>query len=210
MKKEVDQFIADSQKWKAEFSELREILLEAGLQEDFKWRGPCYTFEGGNVAILGELKGFCTLSFFKGALLEDPQGVLVVPGEHSRATRYLKFSDLGAILSQKELLKSLLEGAIALEKSGARVDFSKNREVEYPEELIQKFEEVAGLQDAFENLTPGRQRGYLLHFGGAKQPGTRLSRIEKCRSRIFAGKGMHDCICGRSKKMPNCDGSHKN
>ena len=204
----VDEYLNQVQQWQQELSTLRAILLDCPLSEAFKWRAPCYTFEGRNVVILGPWKRSCTLSFFKGALLKDPQGLLEKPGENSRATRVIPFTDVETIVQNKAVIKAYVQEAIELEKAGMKVDFSQNRELDHPAELQDRFGENPEFRRAFESLTPGRQRGYLLHFTAAKQSKTRQARIEKYEPRILDGKGLNDCTCGLSKKMPGCDGSH--
>ncbi|MFI4876968.1 MAG: DUF1801 domain-containing protein [Blastopirellula sp. JB062] len=206
---DAETYFQNVKQWRAELEELRRILLAAGLTEDFKWRSPCYTYQGKNVVILGELKNACTLGFFKGALLKDPRGILAKPGENTRSARLLRFTEVREILKLESTLKAYLREAIENEAAGRKVDLEQDRALELPEELQAKFDESPELEQAFSALTPGRQRAYLLHFAAAKQAKTRIARIEKFRPRILDGKGPNDCVCGLSKKMPNCDGSHK-
>ncbi|MDC6404212.1 MULTISPECIES: DUF1801 domain-containing protein [Maribacter] len=208
MDNNVSEFISKQEKWSHELQLLREIVLSCGLEETFKWRSPCYTFEGKNVVILGALKDFCCLSFFKGVLLKDSEGILKQQGENTQSGRIVPFTDTAKIHRLKPVLKAYVFEAIEVEKSGQKVEFNTPDELELPDELEVAFQQDAEFQNAFQSLTPGRQKGYLLFFSGAKQSATRASRIEKYRSRIFDGKGLHDCICGHSKKMPSCDGSH--
>ena len=205
----VDEFINKAKSWRQELSAMRIILLECQLTEEIKWRAPCYTYEGKNIVLIGRLKECCTLSFPKGALLKDTESVLSKPGDNTRAARVIRFACVDEINELENVLKSYVYEAIELEKSGRKIDFSENRELELPDELQAKFEEDPVFRAAFEALTPGRQRGYTLHVSGAKQSKTRASRIESCEQKILAGKGFHDCVCGLSKKMPACDGSHK-
>jgi uncharacterized protein YdeI (YjbR/CyaY-like superfamily) len=186
----VETFLAEA-RWREELEALRAILLASPLTEDFKWRAPCYTFGQGNVAALWGLKDGCAVAFFKGVLLKDPQGLLVAPGENSRAMRRLDFRSLAEIAAREEVLKAYLHEAVEVEKAGRKVEFPKD-DLAYPEELRDALAEDAGLGRAFEALTPGRRRGYLLHFSRAKQSKTRRSRIEKAAPRILAGKGPHD------------------
>jgi len=209
MNAKVDSYLGRVKKWKEELTHLREILLECELNEDFKWGTPCYTFQDKNVALLGSFNNYCTLSFFKGALLKDPHGILRKPGENTRAARIIPFTGSQVISDTKAIIKNYLLEAIELEKAGIKVDFAETPELPLPEELHLKFKKNSKFKTAFKALTPGRQRGYLLFFSAAKQARTRTARIEKFTPRIFDGKGMNDCVCGRSKKMPNCDGSHK-
>lgn len=171
---------------------MRRIMLDCGLTEELKWKQPCYTFNGHNVLIVTAFKDFASINFFKGALLQDDHGLLVSAGENSQSARQIRFTDTKRILDLKPVLKGYVQAALELEKSGARVVLKKADEHPLPEELELKFKHAPGLEQAFRALTPGRQRGYLLHFTGAKQSATRVSRIEKCIPRIMEGKGMLD------------------
>ncbi|MFQ3789293.1 YdeI/OmpD-associated family protein [Halomonas sp. A29] len=178
--------------WQDERNKLRAILLDCELSEDVKWGKLCYSFQGSNVAVIFAMKSYCALGFFKGSLLKDPEGILVAPGEHSQAMRQVRFTQAQEIEALGPVLRAYLHEAIALEKVGAKVDFSEKNELEYPEEFQMVLDGNAALKAAFESLTPGRQRGYILHFTGAKQSSTRTSRIEKCVPTILAGKGLND------------------
>lgn len=184
-------FFEDAPIWRAELLALRALLLDCGLAEIYKWRGPCYCCDGGNVAILWGFKDACTLGFFKGVLLPDPAGILIPPGENSRAVRMVKFTDLAQITAATQTLIAYTKAAIALEQSGAKISFAKD-DLPYPEELIAALNENPDLALAFDALTPGRRRGYLLHFNQAKAPATKTARIQKHSARILAGKGMND------------------
>lgn len=205
---EVDLFIENAKQWKEEFVALRHIVLDCGLKEHLKWKQPCYSFEGSNVLILGGFKAFCTISFFKGVLLKDEKGLLNKPGPNTNAGRIIKFQSVEEIVELEPTIKSYIKEAIEVEKSGVKVEVQK-KEQELPNELMEKFEEVPSLKKAFLSLTPGRQRGYLIHINGTKNSKTKTARIEKHMDRILDGYGIHDCICGHSKRMPTCDGSHK-
>ena len=209
MNPKVDDFINNATKWQPEIKQLRLLLLDCGLTEEFKWRNPCYTFQGNNVVIIGSFKEYCTLSFFKGTLLQDSNGILSKPGENSQAVRFFKFTNLEQIIEQQSIIKAYIYEAIEIEKAGLKVIFKSNTELELVEELQVALDKNPALKTAFQALTPGRQRAYNLHFSEAKQSKTRETRIEKYTQRILNGKGINDCICGLSKKMPNCDGSHK-
>ncbi len=187
----IEAFFDEAGKWKEELAALRAILLEGPLIEDYKWNSPCYTFEGGNVATLWRLKEGCALALFKGALLEDDEGLLAAPGENSRSMRMIRFTSASAIADRKDTLKTYLARAIAAEKAGLKVEFAKD-DLDYPEELADRLESDPEFREAFDGLTPGRRRGYVLHFSQAKQPATRAARIEKAAPRILQGKGMHD------------------
>lgn len=177
--------------WTEELKQLRRIALECGLEEEFKWSQPCYTHQNSNILIVTAFREFAALAFFKGALLGDPDGILVAPGESSQASRQARFTRVKDILEMEPSLKAYIYEAIEVEKAGLKVNFRKNPEP-MPEELLAKFEEMPALRNAFEALTPGRQRGYILYFSQAKQSKTRESRIEKCVGNILRGQGMND------------------
>ena len=204
----IDEHIANAKKWQAEMTALRRIILTTGLSEELKWDQPCYTNEGANIVLIGGFKDHCRLMFCQGSVLKDPHGLLQKPGEHTQAGRFIPFTSVQEIKKQADVLKEYLYEAIEAEKAGVKPVF-KSRSEPVPEELTLKMAEDLALKKAFAALTPGRQRAYLLHFNAAKQSATRASRIEASKPRILAGKGIHDCICGHSKKFPTCDGSHK-
>ncbi|MCA9235572.1 MAG: YdeI/OmpD-associated family protein [Planctomycetales bacterium] len=206
---QVDPYFNNAKRWRDELRALRAIVLACDLTEELKWRAPCYTHDGRNVAMIAAFKDYCGLSIFKGALLKDAQGVLVKPGENTQAARVAKFTDVREIAKLAPTLKAYLREAIDVERAGLKVEPHEARAPELPEELLAKFAESAALKRAFDALTPGRQRAYLMHFSAAKQSTTRTSRIEKFIPQILAGKGMHDCTCGLTRKPPACDGSHK-
>lgn len=205
----VDDYLAMQPRWRKELERLRVLALECDLEETIKWRVPCYTFQSQNIALISALKDYCAISFPKGVLLKDPAGRLTAPGKNSRSARFLRFTDIDQIRDSQKTIKSFLLETIQNESSGRKVDWDKDRNLPYPEELQEQLDIDPDLQRAFDALTPGRRRGYLLHFSAAKQSGTRKSRIQKMRDRILAGKGLQDCICGHSKRMPRCDGSHQ-
>ena len=209
MNPKVDEFILNASRWQLEIKALRAILLDFQLQEELKWRQPCYTFQGVNVAIIASFKSHCALSFLKGTLLQDANQLLVSLGENSQSVRYLSFTKVAEIRELEATLKSYVFEAIEIEKAGIKVVKIKSEDVSYCEELHVKLEEDSTFSQAFEALTPGRKRGYAIFFEAAKQAKTRESRIEQYRHRILMGKGINDCICGLSIRMPNCDGSHK-
>ncbi|QGJ71065.1 Bacteriocin-protection, YdeI/OmpD-Associated family protein [Planctomycetales bacterium 10988] len=206
---QVDAYIENAKRWQEELKTLRTILLDTPLTEAFKWRIPCYTFQNSNLVNFTALKDSCTLSFFKGALLKDPKGILEKPGNHSQSFRVIRFTSVQEILKVEPFIKEYIHEAIEAEKAGLKIEIDKSRELEPPEELLATFKESPDLKEAFHALTPGRQRGYVLFFSSAKQSKTRQTRIEKYRQQILDGKGINDCTCGLSKKMPACDGSHK-
>jgi uncharacterized protein YdeI (YjbR/CyaY-like superfamily) len=181
-----------SRPWAQEQKALREIVLETPLTEEIKWGQPCYTLDGKNVVLIHGFKDYCALLFMKGALMKDPKNLLIQQTEHVQSGRQIRFTALKEIVAARAALKGYVEDAIAVEKAGLKVEKKKTSEFPYPEELLQKLEEAPDLSFAFEALTPGRQRGYLLHFAAAKQSKTRLARIEKCSPAILAGKGLDD------------------
>jgi len=204
----VDDYIRNVEMWQPEMKQLRLLALSCGLTEELKWKQPCYSFQKSNIAIIGPLKIFCVLSFFKGALLKDTHQLLAKPGANTQLARIIPFTNIAEIVAQKSILKAYIYEAIEIEKAGRKVHLKKNQEP-IIEELAQKFNEMPALKTAFEGLTPGRQRGYILHFSQPKQAKTRIAKIEKYIPKIINGKGWNDCTCGLSRKMPYCDGSHK-
>lgn len=176
--------------WIHELLALRQIALDCGLDEDCKWGMPCYTFQGKNIIMILAVKESCGISFFKGSLLNDEQGILSFAGENSQVAKIARYTRLEDVQNQETLLKSYIFEAIEVEKAGLKVP--KSAAPAIPDELQLKFDENPAFQAAFEALTPGRQRGYLLHFSAPKQSATRTSRIEKCLPQIFEGKGFHD------------------
>ncbi len=184
--------------WTTELELLRGIVLDSGLTEELKWGVPCYTYRGKNILLLSAFKAHCAISFFKGALLDDPAGILEKPGENSQAGRLIKFTNTQQVVELEPHLKVLFKAAIEVEKAGLKVPFKKQPEP-IPEELQQKFAEDPVLKAAFAALTPGRQRGYILHFSQPKQSKTRISRIEKCISKILKGEGLHDKYQSKKK-----------
>lgn len=180
--------------WQQELIALRRIVLECGLDEECKWGVPCYTFQGKNILMVSALKDSCIISFFKGSLLHDEHGLLSFAGENSQVAKMFRFTRAEDILMLEELIKTYIFEAVEVEKAGLKVP--KSAAPELPEELLQKFEEMPAFQVAFEALTPGRQRGYVLYFSQPKQAQTRESRIEKCVPKILNGEGLHDKYSG--------------
>ncbi len=178
--------------WQNELKALRVIALECGLTEEIKWGVPCYTYKKSNVLLISALKQCCTLSFMKGSLLKDPNKILTLPGENSQSACLIRFTSIKQINELEPILKTYIFEAIEVEKAGLKVEFSKSKALNIPEELQMKFDEDPALKEAFEGLTPGRQRGYVIHISGAKQSKTRVARIEKWIPQIFKGKGIHD------------------
>jgi len=187
----IEAFFQPNSRWAEPLSLLRELLLFAGLVEDFKWGKPCYTINGENSIILFEFKDSCAIGFMKGALLKDEAKILVAPGEHSQAMRMAKFTSADEVRAQAETLRKYIAEAIAIEKAGLEIEF-KHAEAEMTEEFQAMLDENAALKLAFYSLTPGRQRAYLLYFADAKQSKTRIARIEKYIPRILDGKGVLD------------------
>ena len=188
---EVDQFIREAARWREEIVQLRRLALDCGLEEHLKWGLPCYTYAGNNVAIIQPFKPHCALMFFKGVLLEDLEGLLTSPGKNSRTARRIEFTNPAQIAAVEGSLRRFIDEAIKVEKDGRKVPETRESQ-SIPGELNAMFQEVSGLKQAFEGMTPGRRRAYILHFTGAKQSATRRSRIEKCIDRILEGKGLRD------------------
>lgn len=186
-----ESFFAGLTDWRDELLALRAILLDSPLTEDFKWSSPVYTFKGANVALLWGFRDRATVGFFKGVLLADPHGILKAPGPNSRSSRVADFTDTAQIARAETALRACIAEAIEVEKSGRKVDLPKD-DLEYPDELTDRLDGNPELRTAFEALTPGRRRGWLLHFGSARQSATRTARIDKAAARILAGKSMHD------------------
>jgi len=208
MNPKVDDFISNAKNWKPELELLRKIILDCNLFEDIKWGVPCYTYQNNNIVIIQGFKAYCGLSFFKGALLNDANQLLVKPGKNTQSGRLIRFTNTKEIVALEPVLKSYIFEAIDLEKNGLKVDFEKDNTHIIIEEFQIKLNKNPDLKKAFESLTPGRQRAYNLFFSAAKQSKTREVRIEKYTQKILNGKGINDCTCGLSKKMPYCDGSH--
>jgi len=177
--------------WQDQLRALRRIALESGLTEELKWKVPCYTHKGKNVATVAAFKEFCSINFFKGVLLKDDAKLLVAAGENSQAARQARFTEASRIEELADVLKAYFQEAMKLEEDGKKVTFKKSPEP-MPEELQAKLDEMPELKKAFEKLTPGRQRGYILYVSGAKQSATRTSRVEKNIDKILRGEGIHD------------------
>ncbi|MFN8577267.1 MAG: DUF1801 domain-containing protein [Candidatus Sericytochromatia bacterium] len=205
----VDEYLNKDNKWKEELDKIREIVLGCGLIEEFKWGVPCYVFETKNIILLGKFKDYCSISFFKGALLNDKENILSKVGNNTQLVRIIKFINIEQINKLESILRDYIYKAIEIEKSDIQFKFKETYEFIIPEELQNKLESDILFRNAFQNLTEGRKRGYLIYFSEAKQSKTIQDRINKYKQRILDGKGLRDCICGLSKKMPQCDGSHK-
>ena len=189
---EVDRFFHCAKKRAKEMERLREIILRTPLTEELKWGKPCYTCQGKNVVLILGFKDYSALLFCKGALLKDPRGLLIRPGEHTQAARQLRFASLQVINELESATRALLDEAVAVEKAGREVIYKKPTDIALPDELKRRFDRSTALKTAFKALTPGRQRAYILHFSAAKHSATRDSRIEECEKLILAGKGLQD------------------
>lgn len=192
MNHKVDWYFAKDEKWQKEFEQLRTIILSCGLNEELKWGNPCYTFEGSNIVLMHGFKEYCALLFFKGALLNDANNILVQQTKNVQAARQVRFTNAQEIVKLKTTLKAYIYESIEVEKAGLKVPLKKTREFNMPEEFQKKLDKSLDLKEAFKALTPGRQRGYLLYFSAPKQSKTRESRIEKYTQAILNGKGLND------------------
>ena len=192
MNPKVDFYFSKAKKWQEEFRKLRTVILDSELTEELKWGVPCYTFQKSNIVLIHGFKEYCAILFIKGALLRDVHGLLIQQTENVQAARQIRFTNLREIVEMEPILKAYIHEAIEVEKAGLKVNYKKATEFIIPEEFINKLEEVPGLQDAFDALTPGRQRAYILYFSAPKQSKTRESRIEKCMQQILNGKGLND------------------
>ena len=179
-------------RWSAEFVALRQFCLASGLNEELKWGQACYDLDGRNVVLIHGFKDYCALLFMKGALLKDPKGILIQQTKNVQAARQIRFASLADINKQKAAVKAYLREAIAVEKSGVKVEMKSAAQFDVPEEFLTALEDDPKLAEAFHALTPGRQKGYLLHFAGAKQSATRAARVEKHVPRILKGLGLDD------------------
>jgi len=192
MNPKVDSVIDKEEKWQKEFEKLREIALECQLDEDLKWGCPCYSYQGGNVVLIHGFKEYCAFLLFKGALLGDPEGILIQQTENVQSARQIRFTSLQQISKMARVLKAYIYEAIEVEKAGLKVKLKKTADYPVPEEFQVKLDKMPALRKAFEALTPGRQRGYIFYFSSAKQSKTRASRVEKYIPQILEGKGLED------------------
>lgn len=188
----VDVFLKKEKKWRDEFEQLRMIVLDCQLTEELKWGQPCYAFEKKNIVLMHGFKDYCALLFFKGALLKDSKGILVQQTKNVQAGRQIRFTNVQEIVKMKTILKGYIREAIEVEKAGLEVNFKKTTEFAIPEEFQNKLDKSASLKKAFNALTPGRQRAYILYFSAPKQSKTRESRVERCVQQIINGKGLND------------------
>jgi uncharacterized protein YdeI (YjbR/CyaY-like superfamily) len=192
MNPKVDFYFNKAKKWQEEFRKLRMIILDCGLTEELKWGVPCYTFEKRNIVLIHGFKEYCALLFVKGALLNDAKGILIQQTENVQAARQIRFTNVRQIVKMKPILKAYIYEAIEVEKAGLKVNFRKTTEFTIPEEFHNQLDEIPALKTAFDALSPGRQRAYLLYFSAPKQSKTRESRVEKCMRQILNGKGLND------------------
>jgi uncharacterized protein YdeI (YjbR/CyaY-like superfamily) len=188
---QVERLLAQSN-WHEERKKLRSLILDCGLEENVKWGKLCYASEGSNVVIIFALKDYFALGFFKGALIDDERDILVRPGEHSQAMRQIRFAGLKDIVDSENMVRDYIGKAIQAEKDGLEVDFAEKDNLSYPDELQACLDDDQEFAAAFEALTPGRRRGYVLHISGAKTSATRMSLIEKARPRVLGGKGLNE------------------
>jgi uncharacterized protein YdeI (YjbR/CyaY-like superfamily) len=192
MNPKVDFFFRKAEKWQEEYEKLRTIILDCPLTEELKWGVPCYTFENKNIVLMHGFKEYCAILFVKGALLKDPKGILIQQTENVQAARQIRFTNIREIVEMEATLNAYIHEAIEVEIAGLKVDYKKPSEYNIPEEFLSKLEDIPGLQDAFDGLTPGRQRAYILYFSAPKQSKTRGARVEKCMQKILNGKGLND------------------
>ena len=192
MNPKVDVYLSKAKKWQEELEQLRTFVLDCGLTEELKWGVPCYTFQKSNIVLIHAFKEYFALLFFKGALLNDANGILIQQTENVQAARQIRFTNVREIVKMEPILKAYIYEAIEVEKAGLKVNFKKTTEFIIPEEFQNKLDEIPALKTAFDALTPGRQRAYILYFSQPKQSKTRESRVEKCMQQIFNGKGLND------------------
>jgi uncharacterized protein YdeI (YjbR/CyaY-like superfamily) len=192
MNPKVDFYFDKEATWQKEIEKLRSIVLDCGLTEELKWGCPCYTHEKSNIVLIHVFKDYCALLFFKGALLNDPDGILIQQTKNVQVPRQMRFTNIREITKLAPTITTYIYEAIEVERAGVKPTLKKTAEFEMPEEFQKRLNKTAKLKTAFAALTPGRQRGYLLYFSAAKQPQTRESRIEKCIPQILAGKGLND------------------
>jgi uncharacterized protein YdeI (YjbR/CyaY-like superfamily) len=192
MNPKVDEFLSKAKKWHDEFEKLRMIILDCGLTEELKWGVPCYTYEKSNIVLIHGFKEYCAILFVKGALLKDAKGILIIQTENVQAARQVRFTNLQEIVELEPILKSYIYEAIEAEKTGLKVNYKKTTEFTMSEEFQNKLDEIPTLKTAFDALTPGRQRAYLLYFSTPKQSKTREARVVKYMPHILNGKGLND------------------
>lgn len=192
MNPKVDFYFSKDNKWQKELEKLRTITLACGLNEKLKWGCPCYTFEDRNIVLIHVFKEYCALLFFKGALLNDPNGILVQQTKNVQSARQIRFTSVREIVEKVSVLKAYIYEAIEVERAGLKVKLKTTAEYKVPEEFQKKLDKNRALKAAFEALTPGRQKAYIFYFSAAKQSKTRESRVEKYLPKILSGKGLED------------------
>ena len=192
MNPKVDFYFNKAKKWQEELERLRMIVLDCGLTEELRWGVPCYSFQKSNIVLMHVFKEYCALLFFKGALLDDTNGILVQQTKNVQAARQIRFASLRDIVEMESIIKAYIHEAIEVEKAGLKVSFKKTAEFTVPDEFQNRLDEIPALKTAFDALTPGRQRAYILYFSAPKQSKTRESRVEKCMQQILDGKGLDD------------------
>lgn len=188
----VDWFFDKDTKWQKEFEKLRLLILDCGLTEELKWGCPCYTFENRNIILIHGFKEYCAVLFFKGALLKDPEGILIQQTENVQSARQVRFTNVREIVKMERILKIYIYEAIEVERAGLQVKYKKTKDLKIPEEFQQKLDRMPALKKAFDKLTPGRQRGYIFYFSQARQSKTRTARVERYLKQILNGKGLED------------------
>jgi uncharacterized protein YdeI (YjbR/CyaY-like superfamily) len=192
MNPNVDWFFSKDTNWQKEYEKLRTVILDCGLTEELKWGCPCYTFENTNIVLIHGFKEYCAVLFFKGALLNDPNDILIQQTKNVQSARQVRFTNVREIIKMERVLKSYIYEAIEVEKAGLKVKLKKTSDFKTPDEFQKKLDKDAALKKAFEALTPGRQRAYIFYFSQPKQSKTRESRIEKSLQQILNGKGLND------------------
>jgi uncharacterized protein YdeI (YjbR/CyaY-like superfamily) len=192
MNPKVDFFFRKAKNWQEEFKQLRSVILDCGLDEELKWGQPCYTFRGKNIVLIHGFKEYCAMLFFKGALLNDPNGILIQQTKHVQAARQIRFTHVREIIKMEPILKACVYEAIEVEKVGLKVNLKKTEDFAIPEEFQKQLDKKPVLRTAFNALTPGRQRAYIFYFSAPRQSKTRESRIEKYTQQILRGKGLND------------------
>ncbi|HWZ13891.1 MAG TPA: YdeI family protein [Mucilaginibacter sp.] len=192
MNPKVNFFFNKAKKWQEELEQLRTIVLDCGLTEELKWGCPCYTFQDANIVLIHVFKEYCALLFFKGVLLNDTHGILIQQTENVQVARQIRFTDMREIIKMEPIVKAYIYEAIEVEKAGLKAELKTTAEFTVPEEFQSKLDHIPALKSAFDALTPGRQRAYMLHFSAPKQSKTREARVEKCILQILNGKGLDD------------------
>ena len=192
MNPKVDWYFSKNERWEKEINKLRKIILDCGLDEELKWGCPCYTYQNRNIVLIHVFKEYCAVLFFKGSLLNDADDIMIQQTKNVQAARQARFTNIREVVAKEKILKAYIYEAIEIEKAGLQVKLKKTTEFNMPEEFQKKLDKKPALKKAFDALTPGRQRGYLLYFSAAKQSKTREARIEKYTKQILSGRGLND------------------